>query len=111
MCRLKKNRRFNGYAVRAYRRHPDWTACGWLTGGLKVLVVSYGAKDLRHESPATAGGGGAAVVSCTGPHRGGHPRLQRSTRVDGLSSALGAGAAASSDLLFGGILWAGAGTA
>jgi hypothetical protein len=44
VCRLKKNRRFNGHAVRAYRRHPYWTESGWLTGGLKVLVVRYGAK-------------------------------------------------------------------
>jgi hypothetical protein len=44
VCRLKKNRRFNGRAVRADRRHHDWTECGWLTGGLNVLVVRYGAK-------------------------------------------------------------------
>jgi hypothetical protein len=44
ICRLKKNRRFNGQALRAYRRHPYWTDRGWLTGGLKVLVVRYGAK-------------------------------------------------------------------
>jgi Transposase DDE domain len=44
VCRLKKNRRFNGQALRAYRRHPYWTDSGWLTGGLKVLVVRYGAK-------------------------------------------------------------------
>ena len=44
VCRLKKNRRFNGQPLRAYRRHPYWTACGRLTGGLKVLVVRYGAK-------------------------------------------------------------------
>jgi putative transposase len=44
ICRLKKNRRFNGAAVRAYRRHPYWAATGRLTGGLKVLVVRYGAK-------------------------------------------------------------------
>jgi putative transposase len=44
VCRLKKNRRFNGHAVRAYRRHPYWAATGRLTGGLKVLVVRYGAK-------------------------------------------------------------------
>jgi DDE family transposase len=44
VCRLKKNRRFNGQAVRAYRRHPYWAATGWLTGGVKVLVVRYGAK-------------------------------------------------------------------
>jgi DDE family transposase len=44
VCRLKKNRRFNGQPVRAYRRHPYWIASGWLTGNLKVLVVRYGAK-------------------------------------------------------------------
>jgi hypothetical protein len=44
VCRLKKNRRFNGQAVRHHRRHPYWTAIGWLSGGLKVLVVRYGAK-------------------------------------------------------------------
>jgi putative transposase len=44
VCRLKKNRRFNGQPLRLYRRHPYWTARGWLTGGLKVLVVRCGAK-------------------------------------------------------------------
>jgi putative transposase len=44
VCRLKKNRRFSGQAVQAYRRHPYWAASGWLTGGLKVLVVRHGAK-------------------------------------------------------------------
>jgi putative transposase len=44
VCRLKKNRRFNGQAVRAYRRHPYWADRGRLSGGLKVLVVRYGAK-------------------------------------------------------------------
>src|SRR5918999_5045791 len=44
VCRLTKNRRFNGQPVRAYRRHPYWIASGWLTGNLKVLVVRYGAK-------------------------------------------------------------------
>jgi putative transposase len=44
VCRLKKNRRFNGQPLRAYRRHPCWIETGWLTGGLKVLVVRYGAK-------------------------------------------------------------------
>ena len=43
ICRLKKNRRFNGQALRAYRRHPYWTDSGWLTGGLKVVVVRDGA--------------------------------------------------------------------
>lgn len=44
VCRLKKNRRFNGQPLRAYRRHPYWAETGWLSGGLKVLVVRYGAK-------------------------------------------------------------------
>jgi DDE family transposase len=44
VCRLKKNRRFNGQALRTYRRHPYWIERGWLTGGLKVLVVRDGAK-------------------------------------------------------------------
>jgi putative transposase len=44
VCRLKRNRRFNGQPLRAYRRHPYWAASGWLSGGLKVLVVRYGAK-------------------------------------------------------------------
>ena len=44
VCRLKKNRRFNGQALRIHRRHPYWAEGGWLTGGFKVLVVRYGAK-------------------------------------------------------------------
>jgi putative transposase len=44
VCRLKKNRRFNGQPLRTYRRHPYWMESGWLTGGLKVLVVRYDAK-------------------------------------------------------------------
>jgi hypothetical protein len=44
VCRLKKNRRFNGHAVRHHRRHPYWAEIGWLSGGLKVLVVRYGKK-------------------------------------------------------------------
>jgi putative transposase len=44
ICRLKKNRRFNGHAVRQHRRHPYWTEVGRLSGGLKVLVVRHGKK-------------------------------------------------------------------
>ena len=44
VCRLKKNRRFNGQAVRHYRRHPYGTESGWLNGGLKGLVVRHGKK-------------------------------------------------------------------
>jgi hypothetical protein len=43
-CRVQKNRRFNGHAVRQHRRHPDWTEVGWLSGGLKVRLVRYGQK-------------------------------------------------------------------
>jgi Transposase DDE domain len=43
VCRLKKNRRFHGQPLWAYRRHPYWAETGWLSGGLKVLVVRYGA--------------------------------------------------------------------
>jgi hypothetical protein len=44
VCRLKKNRRFNGQPLRTFRRHPYWAEAGRLTGGLKVLVVRYGTK-------------------------------------------------------------------
>ena len=44
VCRVKKNRRFNGHAVRHHRRHPYWAESGWLSGGLTVLVVRYGKK-------------------------------------------------------------------
>jgi putative transposase len=44
VCRLKKNRRFNGQPLRAFRRHPYWAERGWLAGGVKVLVVRYGTK-------------------------------------------------------------------
>jgi putative transposase len=57
VCRLKKNRRFNGQPLRAYRRHPYWAETGRLIGGLKVLVVRYGAKYYatnRLTLPATA---------------------------------------------------------
>jgi putative transposase len=44
VCRLKKNRRFNGHAVRHHRQHPYGAEVGWLSGGLKVLVVRHGKK-------------------------------------------------------------------
>jgi len=44
VCRLKKNRRFNGQSLRSYRRHPYGAECGWLPGAVRVLVVRYGAK-------------------------------------------------------------------
>jgi hypothetical protein len=42
VCRLKKNRRFNGQPVRAYRRYPYGAAVGWLRGDLKGLMVRHG---------------------------------------------------------------------
>jgi DDE superfamily endonuclease len=44
VCRVKKNRRFNGHAGRHHRRHPYWAEVGWLSGGLNVLVVRHGNK-------------------------------------------------------------------
>jgi Transposase DDE domain len=44
VCRLKKNRRFNGQPLRTYGRHPYGAETGGLTGGLKVLVVRHGTK-------------------------------------------------------------------
>ena len=41
VCRLKKNRSFDGRPVRAYLQQPYWQAVGTLSGGLKVLVVRY----------------------------------------------------------------------
>jgi Transposase DDE domain len=44
VCRPQRNRRFNGQALRAYRRPPYWAATGWRTGGWEVVGVRYGAK-------------------------------------------------------------------
>jgi DDE family transposase len=41
VCRLKKNRAFDGRPVRAYLPQPYWQAGGTRSGGLKGLVVSY----------------------------------------------------------------------
>jgi Transposase DDE domain len=41
VCQLKKNRRFEGRALRYYKQQPYWQAVGSLTGGLKVFVVKY----------------------------------------------------------------------
>jgi hypothetical protein len=43
VCPLKKNRRCEGQPLRAYRRHAYGAERGWLSGGLNVLVVRYGA--------------------------------------------------------------------
>lgn len=71
VCRLKKNRRFNGAAVRVDRRHPYGAATGRLTGGLKVLVVRDGAKDLCHQPSDLVGGGGPAALPLPGSARRG----------------------------------------
>jgi putative transposase len=44
VCRLKKNRRFNGQPLRRHQCHPYWVETGWLSGGLKVLIVRHGKK-------------------------------------------------------------------
>jgi hypothetical protein len=111
ICRLKKNRRFNGQVLRTYRRHPYGAATGRLTGGLNVLVVRYGAKDLCYQPPDAGRRRGAAALSLPRPHRGGDERVQGSAPSDGLSSTLRAGAAASYHLWLGRLWRPGAGTA
>ena len=84
---------------------------GWLTGGLKVLVVREGAKDLCHQPPDAVRGRSPAAVSRSRPDRSGDQSGQGPTQPDGLSSALRAGPAPSYQLLPGGLLYARAGTA
>ncbi len=88
VCRVKKNRRFNGHAVRQHQRHPYGTEIGWLSGGLKVRMVRYGKKVLCHQAPDLGGGGGAATLSCSRANRRGDQGLQGSTRPYRLSSPL-----------------------
>jgi hypothetical protein len=61
VCQLKKNRTLDGVALHAYHQHPYWHAVGYLSGGLKVLVVRHRrkyyvthrltltAKEVRHQ--------------------------------------------------------------
>ncbi len=65
--RLKKNRRFNGHAVRRHWRHPYWADVGWLSGGLKVLVVRHGKKVLCHQPLDIATSRGPPPVPHTRP--------------------------------------------
>jgi Transposase DDE domain len=41
VCRLKKNRRFDGKPLHRYLPQPYWHAVGSLSGNMKVLVVKY----------------------------------------------------------------------
>ncbi len=41
VCRLKKNRGFEGVALHKYLHQPYWQAVGFLTGKIKVRVVRY----------------------------------------------------------------------
>jgi putative transposase len=41
VCQLKKTRHFNSQPLHRYLPQPYWQAVGTLSGGLKVLVVSY----------------------------------------------------------------------
>jgi hypothetical protein len=45
VCRLQKNRRWNGRPLRADRRHPSGAESGGRRGGLTVLVVRHGKQD------------------------------------------------------------------
>jgi hypothetical protein len=55
ICRLKKNRRFNGQAVRHHRKHPYGAERGWLSAGLTGLVVRPGKPyDATHRLTLTA---------------------------------------------------------
>jgi DDE superfamily endonuclease len=109
-CRLKKNRRFNGQAVRHHRRHPYWAEIGWLSGGLKVLVVRHG-KQYYATNRLTLSAVEVRQLYRMRPNRGIDPCLSGSTRPHRLSGALGAGSSASQHLLSGRVLCPGAGTA
>jgi hypothetical protein len=41
ISQLKKNRKFNGVQLKKYRLLPYWNDIGFITGGLKVLVVKH----------------------------------------------------------------------
>jgi hypothetical protein len=44
VCRVKKNRNFNGKSLKKYKGHPYWEDVGMISGELKVLIVRYGKK-------------------------------------------------------------------
>lgn len=44
VCRVKRNRKFNGKALKHYQGHPYWEEVGTFSGDLKVLIVRYGKK-------------------------------------------------------------------
>ena len=75
VCRLKKNRRFNGQPLRAYRRHPYWAESGWLTWRPESLGRQIRRQVLRHQSPDAAGRGGPPALSDPCANRRSHPRL------------------------------------
>jgi Transposase DDE domain len=107
VCRLKKHRRFNARPLRISRRHPSWAERGWLSGGLKVLVVRHGKQVLRHQSPDPSGRGSASTLSRSLPQSGNHQSVSGSTRPAWLSSPLRASAATSHHRLVGRLLRAG----
>ena len=93
VCRLQKNRRCNGPAVRSSLRHPYGAATGRLTGGLKVLFFDtsdssgqtpepgglQGAPAPPHRNPNQTGSygcfGGNSPWAPFNPPRGGRPSL------------------------------------
>ena len=63
VCRLKKNRRFNGQAVRHYRRHPYWAEMRLVDRGPESLGRQIRRQVLCDQSPHAAGCRGASAVS------------------------------------------------
>jgi|GEM_PF-778100 len=41
ICQVKKNRNFNGIALKNFKKHPYWNAIGRFSCGLKVKVVRH----------------------------------------------------------------------
>ena len=78
VCRLKKNRRFNGQPLRAYRRHPYWTEKRLAEWGAESFGCQIRHQVLRHQPPDAAGCRGPPTLPGAGTNRGSHPGVQRS---------------------------------
>lgn len=44
ICRLKKNRKFNGVQLQRYKKNPYWIKEGYIDGNCKILIVRHGKK-------------------------------------------------------------------
>jgi len=42
VCKLKKNRKFNGTQLKVYKKNPYWMETGCIDGNFKVLIVRHG---------------------------------------------------------------------